>query len=130
MWVDYLMNPEAIRSLWKEPSGLSVVELHTLKLERDGPRCSLFLESPSFPDAVPAKWKASGYNAVIIEVTAFGITDMSLQNWGTNNHVAVECMKCDAPPGIAVRLSGSGIDVSFVCDGLLMQHFHPYIKGD
>jgi hypothetical protein len=130
VWTDYLRNPKAILTLWSSAPELRDVELHSMKLWDDGPRCTLFICLNSFPDVPPKKWQAAGYNSIIIELDAFGVSDMTVQGWGTNNWVTLECSRAGGRPETKVRITGTDLVIEFNCDTLFLQHFHPYLRDN
>ena len=88
-WCDVIENPLAITSLYLSPPELSNVRIMAVSMNEDGPTVLIKIELPVFPDKPPLRWRRSGFNAAIMELRLFGISELRLEGWTVNNVAAI-----------------------------------------
>jgi hypothetical protein len=84
MWWTLAENPGAITSLYSQPPELTGVEVHAVRLHRDGAAVELVVEMPLFPDRPLPRWNRED-NSVQATLRFDGSRDATLQGWGTSN---------------------------------------------
>jgi len=65
------------------------VKVIELKLHHDGPRMELRADLSDFPDHPPAKWKANKFNAVQISLDFWGVQEVEILGWTSQNLLSV-----------------------------------------
>lgn len=83
-WMDVLLDNRALRAVFGEvdPS-VDDVDIHEVRLERDGGSLFLRLDLAEFPAVPPKKWVAQEANTVQIELELSSIHSLSIEGWGT-----------------------------------------------
>lgn len=84
MWYQFCENPLALTNLFAADPADHPVEIHGVRLARDGARVQLQIELPTFPERPHPRWEA-GANTLQVEVDLWGVTDFEMAGWGTDN---------------------------------------------
>ena len=79
MWHQYILNPEALTSLFKEIPDLSHIVLHEVVLERQGEFISLRFDLDQFPLSAPDAW--SEYNTVQVVLQIIQTSSLFIKGW-------------------------------------------------
>lgn len=95
-WCDVIENPLAITSLYLSPPELSNVRIMAVSMHEDGPTVLIKIELPFFPDKPPLRWRQSGFNAAIMELRLFGVSELRLDGWTINNVARISLYRKDA----------------------------------
>jgi hypothetical protein len=66
------------------PPELHGVEIHSVRLYRDGPTIELIVEMPRFPDTVSKRWPV-GANTAHATLRFFDLRDVSISSFGRSN---------------------------------------------
>jgi hypothetical protein len=84
MWYTCCENAKAIEALYSVPPDLSLIELHEVLMQRDGPRLQLRFDLPVFPDRPPPRWSDE---ATVAQATVdfWGVSNLRLEGWETSN---------------------------------------------
>lgn len=109
-WISQLYGSEFLSLLFPgEPPSLESVELHEIRLERDGPVMRLRFELPDFPASPPRKWVDQKFNAVQVEIMSIGVCSVSLNGWSHINMVSVQLT--EEGRGTRLRVQGNTVVV-------------------
>jgi hypothetical protein len=93
-WIDMLDDPRSVRAIYgEEYPSLDRVVLHEIRAHRDGPRVTLVVDLPDFPEMPPKKWVAQQFNTVQIELTVSGVSYLTIENMDKDSIVDVELVK-------------------------------------
>jgi hypothetical protein len=84
MWWQLAQNPRVVLAYYSTPPPLVGVEVHSVRLHRDGPTLELQVELPRFPDRPSPRWPV-GANAALAILRFFDLREVSLAGWGTTN---------------------------------------------
>ena len=84
MWWELAQNPRVVLAYYSQPPPLSGVEVHSVRLQGDGPTVDLVAELPSFPDKPSLRWPV-GANTVQVGLRFFDLREISLFGWSTTN---------------------------------------------
>lgn len=84
MWWNFAQNPRVVTAYYSSPPDLRGVEIHTVRLHRDGPTVELITELPRFPDRPSPRWPAAANTAQAL-LRFFDLREVSLAGWGTTN---------------------------------------------
>ena len=127
-WHDFAQNPEAVTSLYDVPPSLQGLQLQEITLHVDGPRLELRGDLTRFPDRPPARWVASGYNAVQLQLDLFGLQSVQLSGWSTENRVDITM---EQTPGGLIALSAQGMNCNVVvtCQFFRIAHLRGYCRA-
>ena len=127
MWWNLLNNPHVILAYYSQPPELSAVEVHSVRLHRDGPAISITLDMPVYPDKPSTRWP-SGANVVQVEFRFFGLHDVRLTRWGTTNIGDFTIEKVDT--GVWFRFDGPNAQLDGVAQFLDIIGVSGYVKDD
>ena len=84
MWWEIAENPRLVLAYYSHPPKLRAVEVHSIRLNRDGPTLELLVEMPSFPDKPSPRWPTNANTAQAV-LRFFDLREISLSGWGTTN---------------------------------------------
>lgn len=84
MWWELAQNPRVVLAYYSRPPQLLGVEVHSVRLHRDGPTLELLAELPRFPDRPSPRWPV-GANAAQAGLRFFALREVLLSGWGTTN---------------------------------------------
>jgi len=84
-WLTFVSGAHFLQSLY--PSGLksNVIDLHEIRLHREGPTVNWVFDLPHYPDAPPRKWSLAGYNTVQVHLSGVGIIAVESSGWSVRN---------------------------------------------
>jgi hypothetical protein len=69
-WLDILDDDRALRAVYRgEVPTLQGIDLHEIRLHRDGPSLSLRFDLADYPGNPPKKWRSQNLNTVQVELT-------------------------------------------------------------
>lgn len=83
-WNDLSLNPRVVLAYYSEPPALESVEVHSVKLHRDGPTLEAMVELPDFPDKPSHRWHPSS-NAARASLRFFGVQNLRVEGWQATN---------------------------------------------
>jgi len=109
----------------REPS-LEAATLTKLLIDRDGPTVTISMQIRDYPSDPPARWRMHQHNAVMIEVQAMGVEDVSIAGWSTDNKVSILVERL--PGRIRIQASGEGTDIEIRCGWLRIAGVTPYCR--
>lgn len=79
MWHTKLDNNKFISQLYNdEVPELTSVPILSTNLEEEGRKFSILFMMPKYADNPPGKWRALGYNSILVELNFFDIEEISL----------------------------------------------------
>lgn len=84
MWWDLALNPRVVLAYYSQPPQLLGIEIHSVRLHRDGPTLELQTEIPCFPDKPSPRWPAAA-NAVQAGLRFFDLKQVTIEGWETTN---------------------------------------------
>jgi Immunity protein 50 len=84
MWWSLAQNPRMILAYYSRPPELLGIEVHSVRLHRDGPTVELVADMPKFSDQPSPRWPV-GANTVQAGFRFFDVQEISLFGWGTSN---------------------------------------------
>lgn len=82
-WWQLALKPQVILAYYSEPPPLLQVEIHSIRLHRDGPTLEMLIDLPQFPDRPSPRWPLSA-NTAQAEFRFFDIQEISIVGWQTN----------------------------------------------
>ena len=83
-WTTLISNPHFLHALYgPEGPPLSPVRIGAMELRQDGPRLTLFVTLPTYPEKPPVKWK--GCNTAVLELDCSGVTSFAQKGWAWDN---------------------------------------------
>ncbi|MGW0177288.1 Imm50 family immunity protein [Rhodococcus sp. NPDC003322] len=90
-WVDLLLDNRSIRAIFGDvdPS-LDSVDLHEVRLDRQGGSLILNLDLADYPAVPPKKWVAQEANTVQIELELSPVHSVTIEGWGTEMGTHIE----------------------------------------
>ena len=89
-WYELAENPRAITELYSEVPSLQSVRLVEVHLLRDGPRMTINVDLPRFPDKVPTRWKLQGYTSIQVQLDFWNVQSLDIAQWSTEDQVDVQ----------------------------------------
>ncbi|WP_165425643.1 Imm50 family immunity protein [Streptomyces sp. BK022] len=83
-WTSLVYNAQGVIAIYGgDPPPLSNVRIREVRLQEDGPTVILRFDLPVFPENVPKKWVAQGFNTVQLEISFGGIRSLSVEGIAT-----------------------------------------------
>lgn len=125
MWLDAVINPQAIASLYDDPTAFDKARLHRISLNEADPIAVLHVTISETPSRRPIRWAAK-VNATVVELNLVGISSIILSAWTPANPPRFTMMK--GSDGLVVLESE---DQSFraICEFVYVMTVHGYCRG-
>jgi hypothetical protein len=126
-WLDVIENPLAITNVYSSHPDLSRVRVMRLELDEQGPTLLIRIELPTFPDTPPLRWRRHCYDAAIMELRLFGVSELRIDGWTTDNVGGISLYR----NGDSVRFQslGRGTSVSATGVGADVHRIEGYRRG-
>ncbi|MGW1713049.1 Imm50 family immunity protein [Streptomyces sp. NPDC002156] len=77
----FLVNPEALNSLYGHVPDLDDVRIRSINLNWRGPTVTLRVDLPSFPASPPQEWTDAGMDTVQCQLQFLAAENISLTDW-------------------------------------------------
>ena len=122
MWVNYIKNTKFLMQLFNNVPELKDVEIEQFNINYYGRKINIIIRLPQLIDEIPLKWKQNNYNAALIEMDFWDVTQfvMSMDN---NKKSKININKYDDI--ILVEIQG-GINAKFSSVGGYIQNVSGY----
>lgn len=123
-WFDNIKNTHFLMHLYNEIPELSNVEIERFDINYYGREIKIIFKIPKQVDDVPIKWKKQNFNAAIIEIDFWDVTNfaMSMDSYKKSNMNII----INDDGELVVDIQG-GINASFVTEGGYIQNVNGYI---
>src|SRR4051812_38482524 len=82
-WYDLTANSEVVRGYYSSAPALDRIDLHGVRLHRDGPVLHLSADLTPYPDMPSKRWPA-GANTAQIDFALWGIRSLAIDGWATD----------------------------------------------
>lgn len=83
-WVDLLLDSRSIRAIFGDlDPALDLVDLHEVRLDRQGGSLFLNLDLADYPAVPPKKWVVQEANTVQVELEFSSVLSVTIEGWGT-----------------------------------------------
>jgi len=82
-WYDLTSNPKVVHGYYSAPPALDHLDLHGVRLHRDGPVLHLSADLTPFPDMPSKRWPV-GANTAQIDVALWGVRSLAIDGWATD----------------------------------------------
>jgi hypothetical protein len=82
-WYDLTANPKVVHGYYSGAPPLDHMELHGVRLHRDGPVLHLSADLTPFPDMPSKRWPA-GANTAQIDLALWGVRLLTIEGWTTD----------------------------------------------
>lgn len=93
-WVDLLLDSRGIRAVFGDlDPALDSVDLHEVRLDRQGGSLLLSLDLADYPAVPPRKWVAQEANTVRVELELSPILAVTIAGWGTELGAHLEIVR-------------------------------------
>ncbi len=127
-WLDCVDQPSAltIHSIFGDgvPS-LIGIDLHEVRLVRDGPTVELRFDLPVFPAPAPAKWKAQGFNRVQLRLAAVGVSEVEISGIATTCVLDMQIIK--VANFVHVAAASGMVKIRIAAESLNLRHISAYL---
>lgn len=122
MWVKYIKNTKFLMQIYNDIPELNDVEIEQFNVNYYGREIKIIIRLPQLIDEIPVKWKRNNYNAALIEIDFWDVTQfvMSMDN---NRKSKIIINKNDDI--LVVEIQG-GINVKFSTVGGYIQNVSGY----
>lgn len=122
MWVNYIKNTKFLMQLFNNVPELKDVEIEQFNMNYYGRKINIIIRLPQLIDEIPLKWKQNNFNAALIEMDFWDVTQfvMSMDN---NKKSKININKYDDI--ILVEIQG-GINAKFSSVGGYIQNVSGY----
>ena len=122
MWVNYIKNTKFLMQLFNNVPELKDVEIEQFNMNYYGRKINIIIKLPQLIDEIPLKWKQNNFNAALIEMDFWDVTQfvMSMDN---NKKSKININKYDDI--ILVEIQG-GINAKFSSVGGYIQNVSGY----
>ena len=127
MWYEVCLNPAAMTHLYEVPPPLDRVEVHEVILHRDGPRLTLRIELPAFPDNPPPRWP-EGANAAQVTLDLWGVSGFEQKGWGLTNRGALALGR-NGDSEITFSFESESAYIRGKCEMARISRVSAYVKG-
>jgi Immunity protein 50 len=127
-WVDLLSEPQGIRASYGDHvPDLTAVDLHEVILHRDGPRATLRLDLPEFPESPPRKWADQGFNVVQVDLMLVGVVCLSIDGWVTRAIVGLAVERREDV--VSLRTTSGPVTINIDARALVLSRMSAYRDG-
>ncbi|MBI1175812.1 hypothetical protein GC207_00070 [bacterium] len=82
-WYDLTANPKVVHGYYSTAPALDRMDVHGVRLHRDGPVLHLTADLIPFPDMPSKRWP-SGANTARIDLALWGIRSLTIEGWATD----------------------------------------------
>ena len=122
MWVKYIKNTKLLMQLFNNVPELKDVEIEQFNMNYYGRKINIIIRLPQLIDEIPLKWKQNNFNAALIEMDFWDVTQfvMSMDN---NRKSKININKYDDI--LLVEIQG-GINAKFLSVGGYIQNVSGY----
>ena len=122
MWVNYIKNTKFLMQLFNNVPELKDVEIEQFNMNYYWRKINIIIKLPQLIDEIPLKWKQNNFNAALIEMDFWDVTQfvMSMDN---NKKSKININKYDDI--ILVEIQG-GINAKFSSVGGYIQNVSGY----
>ena len=87
-WLDALEDSRGIRAIYGDDvPPLTAVDLHEVRLHRDGPSAVLRFNLARYPANPPKKWVAQRFNTVQLQLRLVDTLELSIESWSNESVV-------------------------------------------
>ncbi len=128
-WYELAMNPDAVTRLYSVPLPLADSTLFEFVLRRDGPVAHLRLHLSRYPDRQPANWRRHGYNAVQMALGLWGLVDVEIFRWSTDNVVDIQMDRTESGL-VRVLVDGPTCGMRLTAQFLRIADVTGYVRED
>ena len=82
MWVKYIKNTKFLMQIYNDIPELNDVEIEQFNVNYYGREIKIIIRLTQLIDEIPVKWKRNNYNAALIEIDFWDVTQfvMSMDN--------------------------------------------------
>ena len=83
MWVKYIENTKFLMQLFNDVPELNDIEIEQFNINFYGRKINIIIRLPQLIDEIPVKWKQNNFNAALIEIDFWDVTQfvMSMDNY-------------------------------------------------
>ena len=78
MWVDLIKNTKFLIQLFDSVPELNDVEIEQFNINYYGREIKMIIRLPQLIDDIPIKWKQKNYNAALVEIDFWDVTQFAL----------------------------------------------------
>lgn len=111
----FLVNPEALNSLYGHVPELGDVRIRSINLNWRGPTVTLRVDLPSFPGSAPQEWIDAGMDTVQCQLQFLAVENISLTEWNPPSVGSVEMSPLGVESRMRVIADGRGVALRFDC---------------
>lgn len=111
----FLVNPEALNSLYGQVPDLGDVRIRSINLNWRGPTLTLRVDLPSFPGVAPQEWTDAGMDTVQCQLQFLAAENISLTDWDPPSVGRVETSSRGGQSRMRVTAEGRGVALRFDC---------------
>ena len=111
----FLVNPEALNSLYGHVPDLDDVRIRSINLNWRGPTVTLRVDLPSFPGSAPQEWTDAGMDTVQCQLQFLAVENISLTGWSPPSVGRIEMSPWGRESCMRVTADGSGVALRFDC---------------
>jgi hypothetical protein len=124
-WNDLALNPRVVLGYYTVPPELDTVEVHSLRLHRDGPNLEMTVEMAAFPDIPSPRWDALA-NSAQGRFLFLGLRKIKIEGWGTSNIGRLFLSR--VPNGVRFEFRGGSVSCVGVSDWFDITGITAYIS--
>jgi hypothetical protein len=111
----FLVNPEALNSLYGHVPDLADVRFRSINLNWRGPTVTLRIDLPSFPGSAPQGWLDAEMDTVQCQLQFLAVENISLTDWDPPSVGRVEMSSWGRESRMRVIIEGRGVALRFDC---------------
>lgn len=126
--IECVGNKAPILSIFSSPPSLDQVDVHEVRLHRDGPTICVRFDVSSYPEHPPQKWAVACHNRVQVTLRLSDVSGVQMNGWGTNNLCRVELERV-GEFAIRFRMVGAEARLECSCAFIEIENISAYRDG-
>lgn len=120
MSLECISNPEAITSLYDDPSVLNKAMVHALELWPSDPTVKIFIRLESPPVRSPDRWGKP--NRTILEMQLLDVSTLHVAGWEPSRQITINIMR---EQNGTISLITADRSIEIVCGWIVVAKVHP-----
>jgi hypothetical protein len=121
MALEAISNPEAISTLYDDPSVMDNAFLHAIELSPNDPKVKLVVMIPSAPSRTPGRWRKT--DKTLIEMQVLDITSFRISAWQPERPTPIKIARGE--DGL-ISLKAEDDSLHIICGWIYVDRIRPY----
>ncbi len=127
-WTDNLVDASPLSSIFgTEVPTLNDIDLHEVRLHRDGPRVLLRFDMRDFPARPPQKWIKAGFDRVQIQLIAIGVQSVKIS--GLQSTIKIDLNIFREEKAVRMTADNGSFKLELTAAALLVEGVSAYLQA-